>query len=105
MSGGSLDYAYAHVSDAASAIRTRRANSPLHMAFAAHLDLVAQALRDLEWVLSGDTVAGGEVGAIRAVVSHSEEIGAAIRQAERAQTALASAIDSARRAIEERGEK
>ena len=42
MSGGSLDYAYEKVNDAADAVR-RRAETSLHRAFAKHLDRVSAA--------------------------------------------------------------
>lgn len=65
MSGGSLDYACDKVRDAAEAVR-RRAETPLHRAFAKHLEKVSDALHDLEWVLSGDKCEGDEIAVINA---------------------------------------
>lgn len=53
MSGGSLEYSYFKVGEIADLIRKQSRNK-LHIAFAAHLDLVSKALHDLEWALSGD---------------------------------------------------
>jgi hypothetical protein len=68
MSGGSLDYIYGKVEDAADSIRGR-AFKPLHLAFAEHLRLVATALHDLEWVFSSDTSPGDEDAAILKVLN------------------------------------
>lgn len=59
MSGGSLDYVYIRVAEAADTVE-RRATTPLHRAFSAHLRQVAEALREMEWVLSGDSAEGSE---------------------------------------------
>ena len=73
MSGGSLDYVYRQVEEAAHGV-TSLAQTPLHRAFAAHLELVARALHDLEWVMSCDYAPGGEIEAIRAVVTPAVEL-------------------------------
>jgi len=65
MSGGSLNYSYGAVEEAARELR-QRAQTPLHRAFATHLDKVAKALHDTEWVLSYDYSEGAEVAAIEA---------------------------------------
>lgn len=65
MSGGSMDYLYLKVRDVAESIREREDSTTLHKAFAAHLDLVADALHDLEWEQSGDTGDGDADAAIR----------------------------------------
>ena len=67
MSGGSLDYVYRNVADAAQNILERSQN-PLHRAFARHLSRVSKALHDLEWVYSGDCSEPDEEAAIRAVL-------------------------------------
>jgi hypothetical protein len=64
MSGGSLNYAYQHVDDAADAIQVK---SELRKQFVAHLRLVAAALKDIEWVDSCDMGEGDEEAAIRRV--------------------------------------
>lgn len=51
MSGGSMDYAYLRVIEAADRMRV---TTPLRSAFRDHLHLVAEALRSIEWVDSGD---------------------------------------------------
>jgi hypothetical protein len=69
MSGGSYNYAYSHVDDVAGAIESRHTDSPLHLAFAAHLRLVAKAMHDIEWVDSYDYGPGDDLAAIRAVLT------------------------------------
>lgn len=58
MSGGSLNYFYQEVSDAAALIREKntnyQGNDPVINAFADHLVKVSEALHDVEWVFSGD---------------------------------------------------
>ena len=93
MSGGSLGYVYSLVQDAAENV-SRRAETPLHHAFAAHLRKVAKALHDLEWVWSSDYVPGEEVEAIRAVLGDGAEIEAATERAEKALADLKSALSA-----------
>lgn len=80
MSGGSLDYVSFRVEEAAATIRAR-CPDPLHQAFATHLELVANALHECEWVLSCDTGPGDDEAAIRAVVSPEMEMAAAVAKA------------------------
>jgi hypothetical protein len=94
MSGGSLDYAYGKVTDAANSIRLHSKN-PLHLAFAKHLDLVSTALHDLEWVLSSDCSSPSEEPAIRAVISPTAEIESATEEAKIALQNLEHAIKKA----------
>ena len=82
MSGGSLNYAYSQVESIAYDV-LRRADSNLHRAFGKHLLKVAQALHDLEWVLSSDYAIGDEVDAIRGVVTPNEEIESAKEEAKK----------------------
>lgn len=72
MSGGSYEYAYRRVEDMAGEIRDRNP-SALRRAFAAHLDLVAKAMHDVEWVDSCDYGKGAEEAAIRAVLGTATE--------------------------------
>lgn len=81
MSGGSLNYVYIRVEDAAREIAERR-DSPLHRAFSQHLVKVAQALHDVEWVLSADYSPGRDEAAMRAVLHEGAELGASIERAE-----------------------
>lgn len=97
MSGGSYDYAYRCVNDMAHAIQQRLdapegelrafhlrgkwvpASHPeaveareriaqLRRRFADHLELVAEAMRAIEWVDSEDSSEGAEIAAIEAVL-------------------------------------
>jgi len=67
MSGGSLDYISGRVEDAANTIM-QLSKSELHRAFAKHVLLVASALHDLEWILSGDRSSPSEEESIRKVI-------------------------------------
>jgi hypothetical protein len=67
MSGGSMDYLYAQVRDAEFAEDT-----PARKAFRRHLNLVAKALRAIEWNDSGDGD-DREDEAIRACLSGDHE--------------------------------
>lgn len=67
MSGGSYDYVYYKVQGMADSLRGK-GNSALRRAFAKHLDLVASAMHDIEWVDSGDYGKGDDENAIRAVL-------------------------------------
>ncbi|NIR76759.1 MAG: hypothetical protein GWN53_17160 [Gammaproteobacteria bacterium] len=73
MSGGSLNYVYQDVERVADTIQ-RRADTPLQRAFAQHLNRVATALHDLEWVWSCDYAPGDEVEAILAVLHPDERV-------------------------------
>ena len=83
MSGGSLDYVYSRVHEAAETIKMR-AENVTHAAFAEHLAKVATALRAMEWMLSGDDGVGSEIEPIRAVLSDCAEIEAATDAARKA---------------------
>lgn len=95
MSGGSLDYAYRKVQDVAEQI-TWRATTPLHRALVAHLEKVASALHDLEWVWSGDMSPGDEDETILALVGVHGELSAALDMALIARHSLDSAIQKAK---------
>ena len=66
MSGGSLNYAYRDMEDIA--IKLCDGTNPLHKAFGRHLHLVAKALHDVEWALSGDYGDNQEIKAIEKVL-------------------------------------
>lgn len=91
MSGGALDYAYARVDDVAIKVSTH-AQTPLHRVFAAHLIKVANALKDLEWMLSDDTTPGSEVAAINACIADGDELELIIDDARKAADALNEAL-------------
>lgn len=70
MSGGSHDYAYAHLDDLATSIEgwtngcTEEPRRSLRLAFAQHLRECAQAAFAIEWVDSCDWGDGDEVAAV-----------------------------------------
>jgi len=94
MSGGSLDYAYSRVEDAARTI-LECCKHPLHIAFGKHLIKVSKALHDLEWEMSGDYSSGQEEESIRKVISSSDEVKSVIEDAEIALKNLENAIKNA----------
>ena len=56
MSGGSMNYLYSHIQDAEFDLST-----PERIAFKEHLNLIAKACKDIEWVDSGDNSEGSEI--------------------------------------------
>lgn len=76
MSGGSMDYLYCRVEEARIAPTTS-----LRRAFIAHLKLVAKALRDIEYVDSGDCAAGTEEDAIFACLTPEAELDQIVQEA------------------------
>lgn len=95
MSGGSLDYVFSRVDNAADVVLAR-ADNPLHHAFASHLKKVSLALHDLEWVWSGDFGKGQEEAAIRAIVSPTDILLDAVKSAEKARDELIAALKEAK---------
>lgn len=78
MSGGSYNYAYQHVEQFAEMLNAGkdcngrpRGSTRARKKFAAHLLLVAAAMKDIEYVDSGDCDPGDEDAAIAAVVPMS----------------------------------
>lgn len=98
MSGGSWEYVYSRVEDAAD--RLCESQDTLRRAFGEHLKLCAKALHDVEWVDSSDYGKGADVEAIRAVVAPAMEAGAAVEllqeQIARARKVLARLEDGRR---------
>lgn len=72
MSGGHFEYLYYKVEDAGRDLM-RQNKTELQRAFGEHLLLVAQALHDSEWVLSGDYGDGDDEEAIKAVLGDKFE--------------------------------
>lgn len=68
MSGGSYDYVCFKIKEAATNIRDQDAD-PRRAAFAKLLDLVGNAMHDIEWVDSSDYEEGYEYKSIDAVFS------------------------------------
>jgi hypothetical protein len=66
MSGGSWDYLYSKVDDAAAQLTY--SENPLRRALGRHLVLVAKALHDIEWTDSGDNAKDSENTAIEQVL-------------------------------------
>lgn len=79
MSGGSMDYLYSKLEYA-----TFATNTPLRKAFRKHLDKVAKALHDIEWVDSSDYSPGGEDEAIRACLDSADIVDSAIEEVHKA---------------------
>ena len=77
MSGGSMNYLYSKLEYDA----TFRKDTPERKAFAKHLQLVAKALHDIEWVDSSDYGPGDENEAIRACLNNGAVLEAAIEAA------------------------
>ena len=91
MSGGSLNYSYEKINQAAEDLRFR-AHTPLQKAMARHLDLVSKAMHDIEWVISGDYGEGDDEATIRAVLGEHAELIQVIKEAFEAKEALEAAI-------------
>lgn len=72
MSGGSYDYAFRWVDDMAERL-SRKDQTPLRRAFAAHLKLVAKAMHNIEWVDSGDYGEGEDLAAMQAAMGDSAQ--------------------------------
>lgn len=90
MSGGSLDYVYSRVESISFP-----ADTPERRAFLAHLQLVAKALHDIEWVDSCDYGPGDENAAIRACVGDGRVLDAAIERAHEAAKELRAELERA----------
>ena len=90
MSGGSMNYLYSLVEGAEFKLNTIE-----RLAFKAHLERVAKALKAIEWVDSGDCSAGSENAAILECISSTDCLAAAISQAEKSKVELSKCIDDA----------
>lgn len=91
MSGGSMNYLYSKLEHDA----TFDTSTPERRAFRAHLQKVAKALHDIEWVDSGDRGPGDENAAIRACLSDGAVLDAAIDRAREAHAELTGALRAA----------
>lgn len=94
MSGGSYDYACFRVKDVAGEIRSRH-RQPLFVAFADHLERVADVMQSIEWADSGDTLQEDAERDIRAFLSPQAELDAAVAEARIALAALTDALTRA----------
>lgn len=70
MSGGSMNYVFADVERAAEMLAPEQGDPSLWRAVHEHLELMAKALHDIEWVQSGDYGSGDETEAIEALFRH-----------------------------------
>ena len=95
MSGGSLDYAYSKVEDAASSIP---GDTIERIAFRAHLLRVAKALKAVEWNLSGDGD-DQETELIRVCLAPKEVLRMTIVEADRLLDTLRKEISRAREGV------
>lgn len=95
MSGGSLDYLYSRVDEAAGRLSP---STPLRRAFSKHLRLVAKALREVEWADSSDTAPDNETerATIMACLHPGEPLATLIEEAEEVRQALHAEITTAR---------
>jgi hypothetical protein len=93
MSGGSMNYLYSKLEYDA----TFNLDTPERRAFRKHLERVAKALHDIEWVDSGDYGLGEENEAIRACLGDSKIMEAAIEAAEEAARVLQAEIERAKK--------
>jgi hypothetical protein len=97
MSGGSLNYLYTTVEEAAMTIRQRSRQDPWFLAFADHLNLVAKALHDVEWALSFDYSTAQAYPAIQACVPSHADIRFLLAHAEETLHTLRVHLDQAYR--------
>ena len=98
MSGGSYDYLYNKIEDAAHQIgrgHKEGETAMLRLAFADHLLLVADAMHAVEWVDSGDYGSGDEDDAIRACLAPGVVLAKATEEAERVYAALGTPLGKA----------
>lgn len=98
MSGGSLDYVYTRVEEAADRITP---DTALRRAFIKHLKLVSQALYEIEWAQSGDTSPGNEdeLKAIRACLHPGAPIATLIDEAKEWQKQIRAEVSRAMSAL------
>lgn len=85
-----MNYIYRHVRDIEFS-----ADTPERRAFRKHLQLVAQALHDIEWVDSCDYGPGDENDAIRACIGDGPVLDAAIDRAHEAAKELRAELERA----------
>lgn len=97
MSGGSYDYAYRAPLDMADELERRKKASHV-LAFASHLRVVAEIMRRIEWVDSGDDLWEDDLDEmIRAVVTPAMEMKITLDGAREAERDLHAAIARAER--------
>jgi hypothetical protein len=97
MSGGSMDYFYLKVE---WIINDFAKNTPERSAFAKHLLKISKALKDIEWVDSGDSAPGSESASIRVCLQEQDILSAAIEEAEHTIENLQNEIKIAKELLE-----
>ena len=75
MSGGSWDYLCYKLEEAASRLKGEKCE--YRRAFGNHMELVAKAMHDIEWVDSCDYSRGDEIEAIQAAMGGASQANAA----------------------------
>lgn len=85
MSGGSMDYLYEKVDRQIHRILQfgNEYENSKWLAFSKHLLLVSEALKDCEWVLSGDHDCKGADEAISKVITEVDEMKAVVEELDR----------------------
>ena len=96
MSGGSLDFVYFKVDEAAREISRESATSriPELKAFKDHLVKVAEVLHDVEWFLSGDYTEETMVESIKKLLSEEQVLDALVKEAEEISVKLKNQLES-----------
>lgn len=94
MSGGSMNYLYSKIEYEA----TFALDTPERKAFKKHLELVAKALKAIEWVDSCDNSPGHETAFIRACLAPGAALEAAIEDAHAAAKVLREELERAEQA-------
>ena len=88
MSGGSMDYLYQKLQYASF-----RETTPERQAFKKHLQLVAKAMHDIEWVDSGDYGPGDDSESIRKCLNETDVLEATIETAKVVLNALTAELE------------
>lgn len=95
MSGGSLDYLYVKIQNAADLLNKDRKTH--RRAFASHLNLIAEALRRIEWVDSSDCSPGDEKESILACINPNLMFMTLIQEATQIRDELNSILQKAKK--------
>lgn len=102
MSGGAYQYAYSRLENDFLWEFSRRANTPERKEFANHISKVIKAMRDIEWVDSGDYAPGDENAAIMECIDRVELLERHIQEAQKAGDMLEELIERSKKEREEK---
>ena len=96
MSGGSLDYVYFKVDEAAREISRESATSriPELKAFKDHLVKVSAVLHDVEWFLSGDYAEETMIESIKKLLSEEQVLDSVVKEAEEILIKLTNSLEN-----------